>query len=242
VLSLNEPFYGGFPVVLGNDGARDPHVYTSQFGLSLRLQSAEDLIANLRAAGPTSTFARAVGVDTVVAFNGSCGGRQVATDTAYRATICRNDDALRPPYWLPASAVLATHGGATLPITPVDAVVDPGLAIKGNAIATVASWNEGSASIQVNALADGYVYIDRTWWPGWLSTVDGASVSSERVWGGQLVAVTAGAHTIEQHLVPWDAGLGALISFGSLLLIGGWGWRRRLRPKAPEPRRLQRRA
>jgi hypothetical protein len=229
VLTLNEPFYSGFPVVLADVGTRDPHVYTSQFGLSLRLQSAEDLIANLRAAGPTSSLARAVGVDTIVAFNSSCGGEQVATDAAYGATICRNDGALRPPYWVPASAVLATLGGGSLPITPVDAIVDPGLAIKSNAAATVTSWDEGSASIQVNAPADGYVYIDRTWWPGWLSTVDGASVLSERLWGGQLVPVSAGAHTIEQRFVPWDAGLGLLITFATALAICLWAWRRRRR-------------
>jgi hypothetical protein len=227
VLTLDEPFYSGFPVVLADVGARDPHVYTSQFGLSLRLQSSEDLIANLRAAGPVSPLALAVGVDTVVAFNGSCGGRQVATDAAYHATICRNDGALRPPYWLPASAVLATGSGGALPITPVDAVVDPRRAIKSNAAATVTSWDEGSASVQVNAPADGYVYIDRTWWPSWQVTVDGTSVTPERVWGGQLVAVSAGAHTIEQHFVPWDAGLGLLITLATALVIGGWALRRR---------------
>jgi hypothetical protein len=44
VLTLNEPFYSGFPVVLADVGTRDPHVYTSQFGLSLRLQSAEEAV------------------------------------------------------------------------------------------------------------------------------------------------------------------------------------------------------
>jgi hypothetical protein len=226
VLTLDEPFYGGFPVALADVASRDPHVYTSQFGLSLRLQASEDLIANLRSAGPTSPLALAAGVDTVVAFNESCGGRQVATDATYHATICRNDGALRPPYWVPASVVLATQGGGALPITPVDAVVDPGRVLKNNAAATVASWDEGSATIQVNAPADGYVFIDRSWWPGWQVTVDGVGVAPMRAWGGQLVPVSDGAHTIEQHLTPWDAGLGALVSFGSLLVIAMWAWRR----------------
>jgi hypothetical protein len=230
VLTLNEPFYSGLPVVLAGVGARDPHVYTSQFGLSLRLQSSEDLIANLRGAGPSSPLALAVGVDTVVAFNGSCGDHQVAIDPGFHATICRNDGALRPPYWLAASAVLATSSGGALPIAPVDAVVDPARAIKANTGATVTSWDDGSASIRVVAPAAGYVFVDRTWWPAWQVTVDGSSVTPERAWGGQLVPVSAGAHTIEQHLVPWDAALGALISLASIIAVGAWtlGRRRRL--------------
>jgi hypothetical protein len=227
VLTLNEPFYGGFPTVLGDVGPRGPHVYTSQFGLSLRLQSAEDLIANLRAAGPSSQLALAVGVDTVVAFNAPCGDHQVATDPAYNASICRNDGALRPPYWVPTDAVLAKTGGGPLPTTPVDAIVDPARAIKTNARATATSWDAGSASLQVNAPANGYVYIDRTWWPGWQVTVDGNSVAPMRAWGGQLVAVPAGAHTIEQRFVPWDAALGFLISFATVVTVGVWAWRRR---------------
>ncbi len=227
VLTLNEPFYSGFPTGLADVGARDPHVYTSQFGSSLRLQSSEDLIANLRAAGPTSPLALAVGVDTVVAFNGPCGGREVATDTVYHATICRNDGALRPPYWVPASAVLAKTGGGLLPTTPIDAIVDPARAITNNVPATLTSWDTGSASIKVDAPAEGYVYIDRTWWPGWQLTVDGASVAPARVWGGQLVAVSAGTHAIEERFVPWDAGLGFLLTLATIVAVGVWAWRRR---------------
>ena len=227
VLTLGEPFYGGFPAVLADVGARDPHVYTSQFGLSLRLQSSEDLIADLRAAGPTSALALAVGVDTVVAFNGSCGGRQVATDPAANAAICRNDGSLRPPYWIPASAVVATGSGGGSAIAPVDAAIDPGRAVATHRTATVTSWDEGSATILVDAPSDGYVFIDRSWWPGWQVSVDGAAVTPERAWGGQLIAVSAGAHTIEQRLVPWDAGLGFLIALGVALAICVWAWWRR---------------
>jgi hypothetical protein len=239
VLTIDEPFYGGFPTVLGEAGARDPHVYTSQFGLSLRLQSAEDLIANLRAAGPSSPLALAVGVDTVVAFNGSCGRRQVATDPAYNASICRNDGALRPPYWVPTGAVLAKSGGGLLPTTPIDAVVDPARALETNVPATATSWDAGSASLQVNAPADGYVYIDRTWWPGWQVTVDGASAAPMRVWGGQLVAVAAGAHTIEQRFVPWDAALGFLVTLATAVAVGVWAWRRPRSVASPGGMRTQ---
>ena len=92
--------------------------------------------------------------------------------------------------------------------------------------ATVTPWDEGSGTVQVNAPADGSV--DRTWWPSWQVSVDGAPVKPERTWGNQLVAVSAGARTIAQRFVPWDAGLGALISISSLLLIGVWSRRRRL--------------
>jgi hypothetical protein len=236
VLTLDEPFYPGLPTVLGDVGTRDPHVYTSQFGLSLRLQSSEDLIEALRAAGPSSALARAVGVDTTVAFGESCGDGQVAAGLDHGASVCRDDAALRPPYWIPASAVTPTGSGRGSAIAPTDATVDPATALATHAAATVASWDDGSAVIAVEAPADGYVFVDRSWWPGWLVSVDGAGVAPLRAWGGQLVPVAAGSHVIVARLRPWDAGLGALISVGTLLAVAAWAWRRRRRPQGqPEP-------
>ena len=94
-------------------------------------------------------------------------------------------------------------------------------------------WDENAASIVLDAPADGYVFIDRSWWPGWQVSVDGVGVTPQRAWGGQLVPVPAGAHAVEERLVPWDAGLGALLSIGSLTIIGVWAWRRRTPGQMP---------
>jgi hypothetical protein len=201
-------------------GYRGTYVFSS-----LDIQQIEDLrLALVR--NPDSKLARAVGIDTVVSATGSCVGRQVASDAPSGTTICRLDGAARPPYWLPTNAVAAPPGAAGSSISPAEAVVDAGRALAEQVGGTVRSWDDATAVIDVNAPADGYVFIDRTWWPGWQVTVDGKSVTPARAWSGQLVAVTAGLHTIEEHLVPWDAFLGVLVSLVSLSAIGLWAWRR----------------
>ena len=115
-------------------------MYTSQLGLSLRLQASEDLVAALRAAGFGSPLARAVGVDTAVAFGGSCpAGVQIgAPDTGTGAAVCRDDAALRPPYWIPASAVTSVGEPGALPTAPQEAVVDAAAAVAGHVDAATA--------------------------------------------------------------------------------------------------------
>ena len=227
VLSINEPFYSGFPTQLAGVGARDPHVYTSQFGLSLRLESSEQLIADLRTAGAGSAFARAVGVDTVVQFGGTCTGRLVATDVALNATVCRDDSALHPPYWLPISAVLSiTDGGGV--ISPRLAIVNPIAVVKSSVPAAASSWSQDATAVRIDAPADGYVFMDRTWWPGWQVTVDGAPVSPLSSMGGHLIPVSAGPHAIAEHLLPWDLIAGLLVSLGAIVALLVWAlWRRR---------------
>jgi hypothetical protein len=227
VLTINEPFYSGFPTQLAGVGARAPHVYTSQFGLSLRLESSEQLIADLRTAGAGSAFARAVGVDTVVQFGGTCTGRVVATDVALNATVCRDDSALHPPYWLPLSAVLSiTDGGGV--ISPRVAIVNPIAVVKSSVPAAASSWSQDATAVRIDAPADGYVFMDRTWWPGWQVTVDGAPVSPLSSMGGHLIPVSAGPHAIAEHLLPWDLIAGLLVSLGAIVALLVWAlWRRR---------------
>jgi hypothetical protein len=235
ILTINEPFYPGFPDQLSGVGSREPHVYTSQFGLSLRLQAGEDLIAELRNAGAGSPLAKAVGVDTVVVFGSVCGPNEILFDPSLGAHICRLDGQLRPPYWMPGSAIVTSTTTGSLPTAPIEAIVDPSRAISGAKAATVTSWTNGSASIEVSAPAAGYVFIDRSWWPGWQVTVDGQGVVPEESWSGQLVAVPAGSHVIEERFVPWDLFLGAFVSLITLLGLLAWSrpWKRR-----PEQTRL----
>ena len=81
---------------------------------------------------------------------------------------------------------------------------------------------------RLDAPADGWVWLDRAWYPTWRLSVDGAPVEALRALGGQLIPVRAGQHEIRQDFVPWDALLGlaiGLIAIGVALL---WVWRGRI--------------
>jgi uncharacterized membrane protein YfhO len=132
---------------------------------------------------------------------------------------------------MPGTAVIASKQTGNLLFDPKDVTVDLVAALANPKPATVLRRDAGSLLMTVNAPAQGYVWIDRTWWPGWEATVDGQSVPTYRLWGGQLVPVPAGSHTVEQRFVPWDvlAGLG-LSLFGLVTgCVALWFIRRRLR-------------
>jgi len=107
-------------------------------------------------------------------------------------------------------------------ITPSDALIEPHGAIAQAVPALVASRDEGQSTIIVNAKTSGYVFIDRSWWPGWRVTVDGVSVTPYRALSGQLVPVQAGRHVIEERFIPWDAAVGLLFGVGALVVLGAW--------------------
>ena len=183
---------------------------------SLDLAAGDQLLANLNNEGSDHVLARAVGVDTLVTFGQPCGPAEVGTAAEDDAHICHLD-AARPPYWLPANAALVPPAAASSPITPVDAAVDPARALAGAHPATV--LGDAGAVVIVNAPSDGYVFIDRSWYPAWQATVDGHAVTPYRAWGGQLFPVNAGIHKIEEHFFPWDAVIGVAISGTTLLVI-----------------------
>lgn len=230
LLTIDEPFYGGFPSQLAGVGEQEPHVYTSQFGLSLRLESAERLIEDLRVAGLTSAYARAVGVDSVVSFSGSCPGESVAVDAATGAAICQDPLALRPPYWLPSRAVITVVEGSG-PFGPGTALVDPAGVLSASSQAAVRSRDRSRYTVDIDAPAEGYVFVDRTWWPWWQVTVDGRPVTSLSGLGGHLVPVSAGRHVIEERLVPWDALVGLAIGVATALGLAIWASRAGLAAK-----------
>ena len=92
---------------------------------------------------------------------------------------------------------------------------------------TTLERNDATGRFAVFAPSDGWVYIDRSWWPTWQTTVDGSPVQTYRALGGQLIFVGAGQHVIEQSMVPWDVGLGLLVGVGTVLAALLWARRRR---------------
>ena len=80
----------------------------------------------------------------------------------------------------------------------------------------------GLVDADVDAPADGWVWIDRAWWPAWRVSIDGASVQPARALGGLLVPVPAGSHELRAELVPWDAALGLGLGIGAVLVAIAW--------------------
>jgi hypothetical protein len=216
VVTIADPFYGGIPDQTAGG-------YADLFNPeSLPLGGPVDLLA-LVWSNPRTPFAPAAGIDTEVVFGASCiAGREVAFDRSFGARVCHLDNAARPPYWLPA-ALVSLPGGATASGTsPVDALIDPVQALGAAAPAAVQVWDTMNAVIQVGAHSAGYLYIDRAWWFDWQITVDGQPVRPLRAMAGQLVPVPAGDHVVEEHLVLADAGIGAVVSAGTLAMLGLW--------------------
>jgi len=231
ILMLDGPYDPQLVTVLGPDAVSLPHVLTIHFSTSLHFEATDTLVEALRGAGSNTAQLRAVGVDTVVAFGGPCPGRPVAVDQQYSASICRIDGALRPPYWVPATAVLLLDDRPSSLITPAEAIIEPHGAAGGAVPATVLSWDDGQAQLEVTAPTSGFVFIDRSWWPLWQVSVDGSPVTPYRAWSGQLVPVGAGHHVIEEHLFPADALLGAAMTGATVVLLGLlWLRDRRRRP------------
>jgi hypothetical protein len=214
MLTLHPPgWYAGFPDQPAAAGIPDLRMFSS---LNLKAVDA----ATESAAGDditAATLRRALGVDVVVTFDAPCPGTQVATSDPEHAAFCRDPQALRPPYWFPRAA--ATAGPPTgSPIQPrmarmnLDAVTAAAVAL------AVTGRDAFGLEATVDAPADGWVWIDRAWWPGWTTSVDGRPVETLDALGGQLIAVPAGRHIVTQALVPWDALAGLAIG-----LVAAWG-------------------
>lgn len=211
VFAFDPPgWWEGVPDQLAAAGVRDLRMFSS-----LNLQATEDLADRIAAEGPAGPVARAVGLDVVVLFSGACPAVTVAAEGDVR--VCRLDTAARPPYWIPAAAATVQASHARGPVEPVEATLDVA-AVADTAIPTSdLAWSATAATFTVDAPADGWVWIDRAWWPAWRTTVDGVEQQPARALGGQLVHVSLGRHRIEQILDPWEARLG--LAAGLVVLI-----------------------
>ncbi len=220
-------FYAGSPDQLAAARLPDLRMFSS-----LDLLASDRLIDRLTDDDPDGALRRAVGVDVLVTFERPCPGRPLAVVAAEEATICRDDAALRPPYWIPEDAVrLASAGDASL-IRPHDAEMDAGRTIATAVEQTPSSRDPGTLTVDVDAPAAGWLWIDRAWWPAWRTTVDGRPVDAARALAGQLVPVPAGASVVRQAFVPWDALLGLAVGVVATIAALAWAFG----PRARRPR------
>ena len=188
MLTIKPPgWYAGMPDQPAAAGLPDLRMFSS---LNLR---AVDAITEAAAKDEPGAAAlrRALGVDVVATFDAPCPGTQVATLDTDKAAICRDEAAARPPYWIPLAA--ATPGPKPgSPLGPRDAALDVETVLATAVSLDVASRDDRGLRATVDAPADGWVWIDRAWWPGWTTSVDGQAVETLQALGGQLVPVPAG--------------------------------------------------
>lgn len=225
LLTIGAPgYYAGMPDQLAAAGVADVDMFSS-----LNLAAGDELVRRLRDDDASGALRRAVGIDLVVTFGTPCPGRQVATVPEHGAFVCRIDDALTAPYWLPSHAVRSIASQAAGPLSIERATLDLAAAL-GNARPVEP---DGRNRFVVDQPESGAVFIDRSWWIGWQATIDGSPATIASTDGGQLIEIPAGRHELELHFVPWDAWLGGGIGLMVLVGAGAWAgwpiWRRRLR-------------
>ena len=227
MVTLSPPgYYVGMPDQPAADGISDLRMFSS-----LNLRASDEVVSIATRDDPGGeAMRRALGVDTVVVFGNLCptGLLPVATSGQDKATFCRDEAALVPPWWVPATAVPA-YTPASSPIRPTEAQVDVGVVLASAVEATLEARSATRVAATVDAPADGYVWVDVAWWPGWQVAVDGAGVTPIRGLGGTLVPVTAGTHRVELSLVPWDALAGLAIGVAATGIALAWLLRGRRR-------------
>lgn len=233
LLTVGEPgWYQGMPDQLAVAGVPDVRMFSS-----LNLLASDQLLDQLHN-GPDATALReAVGIDVIVTFGTPCPGTPIAHLEDPASEVCRDTAATHPPYWLADSAVSVSGPGVAWPATrPADASVDPAAAVASAVSAQVTRWDTTGARFTIDQPVDGWVWLDRAWYPSWRTTIDGAAVPTYRAMAGTLIRVPAGSHVIEQALVPWDAGLGLLAGVVAVVIAVAWCLlgRRRRPPDRPE--------
>ncbi len=212
-------YYAGMPDQPAAAGLADLHMFSS-----LDLQASDQVAdAAARDTPGAAALRRALGVDVVVTFGAPCPGRQVGSTDDPAAVICRDDAALHPPYWIPSDVARVADEPGSL-VRPRLAELDPAAATSAAVAATVDARETGSLTATIDAPADGWMWVDEAWWPGWITTVDGQRVETLRALGGTLIPISRGEHRVTMALVPWDAlaglGLGLVAVFGALLWAG----------------------
>jgi hypothetical protein len=216
VLTISPPgYYSGMPDQLAAAGIADVDMFSS-----LNLLENDLLVRQLRENDPDGLLRRAVGVDLVVTFGSPCDGTAVGEVPEVGASLCRVDDRLAAPYWLARDAVRDAPAASGAP----GAEVDLGRLVASARPVEIVENTLTSLELSVDADEDGWIYVDRAWWFGWITTVDGERAGARAVLGGQLIAVPAGRHVVAVALVPWDALLGLGAGAIALTIAGAWLW------------------
>lgn len=189
---------------------------------SLNLRAVDAVTADAVKDEPAAAqLRRFLGIDVVATFDAPCPGTVLSTLETDEAVICRDEAALRPPAWIPLDAATPAAAATGL-LKPREATVDLEAALAAAVPLEVARRDASGLEALVDAPADGWVWIDRAWWPGWGATVDGEPAEVLQALGGQLVAVPAGAHVVAQALVPWDALAGLAVGVVALVVALAW--------------------
>jgi Gpi18-like mannosyltransferase len=218
VLTISPPgYYSGMPDQLAAAGIADVDMFSS-----LNLLANDTLVRELREADPGGHLRRALGVDLVITFGTPCPGTQVGEVPEDRATLCRVEETLSPPYWIPDDAFVASQP-------------DPVRVVATHRELTVVDDRLTTLELVVDEPEAGWVYVDRAAWFGWRVTRDGAEVAARSAMGGQLIEVPAGRHVITLVLVPWDAQLGLGLGAVALASAAAWARHGRRRDRSREP-------
>ena len=238
LVALDPPgWFDGMPDQLAAAGVHDLRMFSS---LDL---AATDALIPLIGSGGGVPIRRAIGIDTLVTFGDQgCPGTFITYVEKDKATFCRDDAALHPPYWIPqdVARVNPADASALLP-SPVDAEIDAVRALESARSARLIESGTGTLEAQVDAPADGWLYVDEAWWPTWQVAVDGRAVTPLRALGGMLIAVPIGSHDVTAHFYPVDAGIGAGIGLAgavsaAILAIADIRRRRERDPLMNRPR------
>lgn len=220
LVTLGRPgWYPGMPDQLASAGVADVEMFSS-----LDLLATEELLVRLRQDDPAAAdLRRATGIDLVVSFDGRpCDGTLVGRVEEEHADLCRTSGALRPPYWIPREAVSSLGSAGGWLVAPGEAQLDIPRILEDARAVEVRSWGPADAELAIDAPSDGWVWIDRAWWPAWQVRVDGRDVEIHRALGGQLVAVPAGHHEIGQQLVPVEAIAGLVLGLVAVAIALAW--------------------
>ena len=194
---------------------------------SLNLDGSDSILRTIERDDPSGDIRRAVGIDVFATIGEACPATPIATVPEEQAWICRDEGALRPPYWLPDAVVEIDPAASGSAIRPREASIDASR-LAPVAIAIDGVVDDGlTRTMRVDAPEDGWVWLDRAWYPAWRLSVDGTPVEAVRALGGQLIPVSAGQHEIRQAFVPWDALLGLAIGVIGVAAALIWVWRGR---------------
>jgi len=210
-------WYDGTPNEIALAGFNDLEVHSS-----MNLAAGDRLLANVRDDPDFPALARAIGIDTIVQFGAPCPGPVLSRDPESGAEFCSVPEMVRPPYWLPAHDVSLMSTRPPVGVIPEPASITTERALTDAVAPASVHISEFATDVAIDAPSSGWIFIDRSWWPSWSASIDGASVSIREAWSGQLVPVPPGHHLISVVLTFWDIWLGIATTCLTAAIVVFW--------------------